>query len=85
MRTDAAKMTTVAGVYTAGDAAQMLQNATLASVDGVLAGVSLRQYLAFLNGTCRNLVPIAGLHFLDVSGDVNLNDGQCCSVLAIRH
>lgn len=49
IRTDATKMTTVPGVYAAGDAAQLLQNATLASADGVLAGVSLHQALVFGN------------------------------------
>lgn len=47
IRTDATKMTTVPGVYAAGDAAQMMQNASLASADGVLAGVSLHQALVF--------------------------------------
>lgn len=36
-----------AGIYAAGDAAQLRQNATLASADGVLAGVSLHQSLVF--------------------------------------
>ena len=50
IRTDATKMTTVPGVHAAGDAAQIRQNATLASEDGVLAGVSLHQALFF--GAC---------------------------------
>jgi thioredoxin reductase len=47
IRTDALKQTTVAGVHAAGDAAQFMQNATLASADGVLAGVSLHRSLVF--------------------------------------
>lgn len=47
IRTDAAKSTTVPGVYAAGDAALQGHNATLASADGVVAGVSLHQSLVF--------------------------------------
>lgn len=47
IRTDGAKMTTVAGVYAAGDIARTPHNATFASADGVLAGVSLHQALLF--------------------------------------
>ena len=43
IRTDPGKMTTVAGVYAAGDVAQIMQNATFASADGVLAGSSLHR------------------------------------------
>lgn len=47
IRTDAAKLTTVPGVYAAGDAARAPHNATWASADGVTAGVSLHQSLVF--------------------------------------
>lgn len=47
IKTDAAKMTTVPGVYAAGDIAQVMQNATFASADGVLAGASLHRALIF--------------------------------------
>lgn len=47
IRTDAAKLTTVPGVYAAGDAARMWHNATLAAADGVTAGTSLHQALVF--------------------------------------
>jgi thioredoxin reductase len=45
IRTDAIKMTTVPGVYAAGDAAAAAANATLASADGVFAGASLHRSL----------------------------------------
>lgn len=45
IRTEASKLTTVPGVYAAGDAGQIPQNATLASADGLIAGVSLHQAL----------------------------------------
>jgi thioredoxin reductase len=45
IRTDALKVTTVSGVFAAGDAARPMQNATLASADGVLAGVSAHRAL----------------------------------------
>jgi thioredoxin reductase len=47
IRVDAAKMTTVLGVYAAGDNARAMHNATFASADGVLAGASLHQALMF--------------------------------------
>lgn len=47
IRTDANKMTTVPGVYAAGDATLMRHNATLASAEGVLAGVGAHQALVF--------------------------------------
>lgn len=47
IRTDAMKMTTVPGVFAAGDAAMLMHNATLASADGVMAGVSLHRSLVF--------------------------------------
>lgn len=47
IRTDAAKSTTVPGVYAAGDVALLGHNATLASADGVAAGVALHQSLVF--------------------------------------
>jgi len=46
VRTDARKETTVPGVYAAGDAALARHNATFASADGVMAGVSAHQSLA---------------------------------------
>lgn len=45
IRTDEFKATTVSGVYAAGDAARPMQNATLASADGVLAGVGAHHSL----------------------------------------
>lgn len=47
IRTDAMKMTSVPGVYAAGDIARPMHNATLASADGVLAGGALHQALVF--------------------------------------
>ncbi|WP_255593092.1 NAD(P)/FAD-dependent oxidoreductase [Acidovorax sp. sif0732] len=47
IRTDANKMTTVPGVYAAGDATLMRHNATLASAEGVLAGVGAHQAMVF--------------------------------------
>jgi thioredoxin reductase len=47
IRTDAAKLTTVPGVYAAGDAARAPHNASWAAADGVAAGVSLHQSLVF--------------------------------------
>ncbi|MDO9361584.1 MAG: NAD(P)/FAD-dependent oxidoreductase [Sphingopyxis sp.] len=47
IRTDAAKLTTVAGVYAAGDVARVPHNATWAAADGVTAGTSLHQALVF--------------------------------------
>ncbi|MPZ39138.1 MAG: FAD-binding protein [Rhizobiales bacterium] len=47
IRTDAMKMTNVAGVYAAGDIARPMHNATLASADGVLAGSAVHQALVF--------------------------------------
>jgi thioredoxin reductase len=46
IRTDARKETTVPGVYAAGDAARVPHNATWASADGVMAGISAHQSLA---------------------------------------
>jgi len=45
IRVDDWKTTTVAGVYAAGDAARAMHNATLASADGVMAGVGAHQSL----------------------------------------
>jgi thioredoxin reductase len=53
IRTDAWKATTIPGVYAAGDAARPMQNATLASADGVLAGVGAHQALI------RDALPLA--------------------------
>lgn len=48
IRTDAnTRMTTVPGVYAAGDLTLMRHNATLASAEGVLAGVGAHQALVF--------------------------------------
>ncbi|BCP52597.1 hypothetical protein K32_12140 [Kaistia sp. 32K] len=47
LRTDAMKMTTVPGVYAAGDIARGMHNATFASADGVMAGTGLHQALIF--------------------------------------
>jgi thioredoxin reductase len=47
IRTDALKLTTVPGVYAAGDIARQPHNATWASADGVTAGVFLHQSLVF--------------------------------------
>eukprot|EP01030_Chromulinospumella_sphaerica_P007047 gene7047-6889_t len=47
VRTDACKMTTVPGVYAAGDLTLMRHNATLASVEGMLAGTEAHQALVF--------------------------------------
>lgn len=47
LRVDAMKMTTVPGVYAAGDLAMMFSNATLASADGLMAGVSMHRSLVF--------------------------------------
>lgn len=46
LRVDDRKLTTVPGVYAAGDAASPVHNATLASAAGVLAGVGAHQSLA---------------------------------------
>jgi thioredoxin reductase len=45
VRTDAQKLTTVAGVYAAGDAAYAPSNITLASADGVRAGMGIHRAL----------------------------------------
>lgn len=45
IRTDAAKLTSVPGVYAAGDAARAPHNASWAAADGVTTGVSLHQAL----------------------------------------
>jgi len=47
IRTDAMKMTTVPGVYAAGDAAMPMHNATLASADGVMAGTAMHRAMVF--------------------------------------
>jgi thioredoxin reductase len=47
IQTDATKMTSIPGVYAAGDITRPMHNATLASADGVLAGASLHQALVF--------------------------------------
>jgi thioredoxin reductase len=45
IRTDDWKATSVPGVFAAGDAARAMHNATLASADGVMAGVGAHQSL----------------------------------------
>jgi thioredoxin reductase len=47
LRVDAMKMSTVPGVYAAGDAAMAFTNATLASADGLMAAVSMHRSLVF--------------------------------------
>ena len=47
LRVDAMKMTTVSGVYGAGDLAMMFSNATMASADGLMAGVSMHRSMVF--------------------------------------
>ena len=47
LRVDAMKMTTVPGVHAAGDLSMMFGNATLASADGLMAGVSMHRSLVF--------------------------------------
>ena len=47
IRTDAQKMTTVPGVYAAGDITRSMHNVTWASADGVTAGTAVHQSLVF--------------------------------------
>lgn len=47
IRTDGTKLTTVPGVYAAGDVARVPHNASWAAADGVTAGISLHQSLVF--------------------------------------
>ncbi|WP_298959346.1 NAD(P)/FAD-dependent oxidoreductase [uncultured Methylobacterium sp.] len=47
VRTDATQMTTVSGVYAAGDLARARHSVTWATADGVTAGVSAHQSLVF--------------------------------------
>lgn len=47
IRVDANKLTTVPGVYAAGDLTMARHNATLASAEGVLAGISAHQAMVF--------------------------------------
>ena len=47
LRVDATKLTTVPGVYAAGDIASPMPNATVAAASGVLAGASAHQSLIF--------------------------------------
>lgn len=47
IRTDAQKMTTVRGVYAAGDITRSAHNVTWASADGVTAGTAAHQSLVF--------------------------------------
>lgn len=45
IRVDDFKQTTVPGVYAAGDVARMASNITLASADGVMAGIGVHRSL----------------------------------------
>jgi thioredoxin reductase len=47
VRTDETKLTSVAGVFAAGDIARMAPNATWASSDGVMAGVACHRSLIY--------------------------------------
>jgi thioredoxin reductase len=47
IRADAMKMTTVPGVFAAGDITRSMHSATFASADGVMAGVALHRSLVF--------------------------------------
>jgi thioredoxin reductase len=47
IRTDAVRMTTVPGVYAAGDVARDAHNVTWAAADGVTAGVAVHRSLVF--------------------------------------
>ena len=47
IRTDDAKMTTVSGVYAAGDITRDVHNVTWASADGVTAGMAVHRSLVF--------------------------------------
>jgi thioredoxin reductase len=47
LRTDAEKMTSVPGVYAAGDITRAVHNITWASADGVTAGVALHRAMVF--------------------------------------
>ena len=47
IRTDGDKMTTVSGVYAAGDITRSAHNVTWASADGVTAGMALHRSLVF--------------------------------------
>lgn len=47
IRTDAQKLTTVAGVFAAGDITRSMHNVTWASADGVMAGTALHRSLVF--------------------------------------
>lgn len=47
IRVDSKQMTTVPGVYAAGDIARQMHNATFASADGVMAGTAAHQALVF--------------------------------------
>jgi thioredoxin reductase len=53
IRTDAGKLTTVPGVYAAGDAARPAHNASWAAADGVTAGISAHQSLTLAQPACR--------------------------------
>ncbi|HEX2561548.1 FAD-dependent oxidoreductase, partial [Phenylobacterium sp.] len=52
IQVDGVKQTSVPGVFAAGDAAQAMHNATLASAAGVLAGVSAHRSLVMAEAGC---------------------------------
>tara|TARA_R100000049_G_C1951776_1_gene100179 strand:- start:1958 stop:2101 length:144 start_codon:yes stop_codon:yes gene_type:complete len=47
VKLEAGQQTTVPGVYSAGDTASPMHNATLASAAGVMAGIGAHQSLIF--------------------------------------
>ncbi|HEX2843436.1 NAD(P)/FAD-dependent oxidoreductase [Hyphomicrobium sp.] len=47
IKTDAMKLTSVPGVYAAGDITRPMHNATFASADGVMAGTAIHRELVF--------------------------------------
>jgi thioredoxin reductase len=47
IRTDARKLTSVPGVFAAGDTTRVPPNATLAAAEGMMAGVGAHQSLVF--------------------------------------
>jgi len=55
IRTDGEKMTTVSGVYAAGDITRSAHNVTWASADGVAAGMAVHRSLVFSSAivTCH--------------------------------
>lgn len=58
IRTDATKLTSVPGVYAAGDIARVPHNASWAAADGITAGTSLHQALIFEPLAASNRLPL---------------------------